>query len=150
MTSIFDRYDGEFVNITTQIRSNIASGESMGLTSGLLKQANDLLKQMNIEARSSGDTDSKEKIKTYKKTIKSLQEDFDQAKNKADRSDLFGGAGGENDGRDRMMNMNSQLDRQNDTLDNARRVMAETEDVAMEITDELGRNREKIQVRNEE
>jgi len=43
------------------------------------------------------------------------------------------------------MDVGSSLSRQNDTLTNARRVMAETEDVALEITEELGRNREKIQ-----
>jgi hypothetical protein len=37
------------------------------------------------------------------------------------------------------------LSRQNETILNATRTVAETEDVAMEITQELGRNREKIE-----
>ena len=107
MTSIFDRYDGEFVNITSQIRSNISENQSFGLTQGLLKQADDLLKQMNIEARGSGDENSKDKIKTYKKTIAALKRDFQEASDKQNRGDLF--AGGNNSGQDRMINTQDKV-----------------------------------------
>jgi vesicle transport through interaction with t-SNAREs protein 1 len=44
-----------------------------------------------------------------------------------------------------LLNANNQIAKQNETLDRARRVMAETEETAMDITEELGRNREKIE-----
>ena len=145
MATIFDRYDSEFQNLTGQIRTNISqldsnSSSGSSITSSLLKQADDLMKQMNIEARGSGDVTEKEKIATYKKSLQSLKNDFTDARGKLDRDDLFSGSD-----RQKLGDVQSKLNRQTDTLDNARRVMADTEDVAVEITEELGRNRDKIQ-----
>jgi len=50
-----------------------------------------------------------------------------------------------NDHRERLLQTNESLQNQNSTLENARRVMAETEDVAMDITQELARNRETME-----
>jgi hypothetical protein len=47
---------------------------------------------------------------------------------------LLSGASGD---RGRLLDVGSNLQRQNDTLQNARRVMADTEDVALEITEEV-------------
>lgn len=38
-----------------------------------------------------------------------------------------------------------RLERQNEMIMNAQRTVAETEEVGLQITEELGRNREKIQ-----
>jgi len=46
--------------------------------------------------------------------------------------------------KEHLLKTNNTLQSQNSTLENARRVMAETEDVALEITEELSRNREAI------
>ena len=108
---------------------------------------------MDMESRGAGDRELQRKTKAYKRTLQALRTDFEKAQNSQERSNLFGGAGrdeemggnltGEQKGR--LENTGDKIGRQNDTLDNARRVMAETEDVALEITEELARNREKIQ-----
>lgn len=122
------------------LRSDQSS--TINLTTGLLRQADDLLKQMDMEARDAGDREMKDKCRTYKKSLQSLKSDFESARAAADRNMLLSGASGD---RGRLLDVGSNLQRQNDTLQNARRVMADTEDVALEITEELGRNREKIQ-----
>ena len=159
--SIFDRYDSEYKTLTQQIQTSLASltysdsssdaSATLSLSANLLKQADALIKQMDMEARDAGDATLKLRCKTYKGTLKALKADYGAAKEKADRENLMGGAseGGGGGGlngehKARMVQTNDTLGRQNETLDNARRAMAETEDVALEITEELGRNREKI------
>lgn len=153
--SIFDRYDTEYRSLLEQINSKISQlstydnndkdkSSTIQLTSGLFRQADDLLKQLDMEARDQSDRTMKEKCKTYKKSLQSLRSDFESARASADRQMLLSGSVSGSD-RGRLMDVGSSLSRQNDTLTNARRVMAETEDVALEITEELGRNREKIQ-----
>lgn len=151
--SIFQRYEEETRNILSQITDKISTlktyddksdkGSTITLTTGLIRQADDLLKQMDMESRDEGDREMKDKCRSYKKSLQSLKVDFEAARKDADRSMLLSGAGGADRGR--LLDVGSNLERQNDTLSNARRVMAETEDVALEITEELGRNREKIQ-----
>ena len=85
------------------------------------------------------------KCKAYKKTLQALRKDFEAARGRVDREGLLAGAEKGREDRNRLLQTTDDLGRQNDTLDKARRVMAETEDVALEITEELGRNREKIQ-----
>ncbi len=152
--SIFERYDEEYKGITQQITTSIgnlnyATGDqssTLNITAGLLKQADDLIKQMDMEARDAGDRELQKKTRTYKKTLQSLRSDFQTAKGKLDHESLMAGSGSKNDqDRGRLQMVNDGLSRQNDTLNNARRVIAETEDVALEVTEELGRNREKIQ-----
>mmetsp|Transcript_22291 Transcript_22291/g.68771 ORF Transcript_22291/g.68771 Transcript_22291/m.68771 type:complete len:81 (+) Transcript_22291:3011-3253(+) len=46
--------------------------------------------------------------------------------------------------RERMVNANASLSQQNETLENARRVMADTEDTGLDIMAQLSDNREKI------
>ena len=157
--SIFDRYDEEYKGLTQQIQASLSSlsydtadsATTITLAAGLLKQADALIKQMDMESREAADPSLKALTKTYKKTLQGLKSDYENAKVKADREGLLGGAGGEGSGglngehRGRLQDTNDKLGRQNETLDKARRAMAETEDVALEITDELARNREKIQ-----
>ena len=47
--------------------------------------------------------------------------------------------------RQRLLDTNDKISRQNEKILNAQRTVAETEEVGAEIIDELGRNREKIQ-----
>ena len=108
---------------------------------------------MDMEAREVNDRELQRKTKDYKKNLATLRSEFDDVRSKVDRDGLFGdvesGRGGSsgmsNDHKARMQDTTNKIGRQNDTLDNARRVMAETEDVALEITQELDRNRNKIQ-----
>lgn len=98
-----------------------------------------------------------------KTRLANLRDDYEAAKSYVDRSSLglynnnnnddieLGGGGGRNrssninNGSKQHLLSNSQsLQNQSETLANARSIMAETEGVALEITEELGRHRETI------
>ena len=62
MSNLFERYDDEYRTLSSQIQSKISdlssysstSGESASgvtLTQGLMRQADDLIKQMDMEVR---------------------------------------------------------------------------------------------------
>jgi len=158
----FERYDAEFLSLSEQVKSKISQLVSKSADSeikycqGLLSQCDDLLKQMQVEARSVDDTTAKrellQKVRVCKAQLANLRDDFSTAQANAEREALLGGnadletgkSGGTSDHRERLLKTNDQISKQNETLDRAQRVMAETEDVALEITSELGRNREKI------
>merc|ERR1712151_680745 len=97
---------------------------------------------MALEARSVPDANLKrdllKQVRECKSTLGSLAEQVNQ-------KSLFSGAGDNTvAGRERLLQNEQMLSAQNDTLENARRVMEETEAVALEITEELGNNREKL------
>jgi len=163
MTEIpFERYDSEFESLTQQVQGKISKVDAgfadsdLKYCHGLLSQCDDLLKQMQIEARTVDNADDKknflQKVRACKAKLANLRDDYNSAKTSVERQALLGGdleSGGQSRSgskqKDRLLQANEQISRQNDTLDRARRVMAETEETAMEITSELGRNREKIQ-----
>lgn len=164
----FARYDAEFLSLSNQVQSSLNGLQSgkekstqpqndLNMCKGLLSQCDDLIKQMSVEARSVDSPNAKsdllKKVRVYKTRLANLRDDYKSSKTMVEREALLpsssnsggGGMGMNSNHRERLLNTNQSLAAQNDTLDNARRVMAETEDVAMEITSELGRNREKIQ-----
>ena len=139
------------------------------MASALLQQADDLLKQMGLEARTVEDTSSKRdllgKVRVCKARLANLRDDYEVAKSAVERESLGlltissssrgggdiesgGGRGGSsssnNRNTQRLLSNTESLQSQNDTLANARSIMAETESVALEITEELGRHRETI------
>jgi vesicle transport through interaction with t-SNAREs protein 1 len=154
MTSIpFERYDDEFKELTDQVTESLES-QKLEHTQNLLSQCDDLLKQMSVEARGVDDSLIKrqllDKVRTCKALLTSLKDRFQQVRNDQERQGLLqtGGGGGSkalNAHRERLLQNETSIENQNETLENARRVMAETEDVALEITHELGRNRETIE-----
>ena len=166
----FDRYDEEFEELTSQVRRSLQSLKTadiesssvqtdLQMTSNLLSQCDDLLKQMSVEARGIDDADTKakclSKVRQCKSSLSDLRSEYETENTKFERSALglggSSGRGGRRGGglsdeqRDRLLNTNDQIASQNRTLDNARRIMADTEETAMEITSELARNREKIE-----
>mmetsp|Transcript_22448 Transcript_22448/g.48759 ORF Transcript_22448/g.48759 Transcript_22448/m.48759 type:complete len:225 (-) Transcript_22448:224-898(-) len=170
MSSVpFERYDEEFKELTSQVRRSLETlkladiesptGESdLRMTSNLLSQCDDLLKQMTVEARGVDDADAKTsclaKARQCKATLLGLKAEYDAENTKFERSalGLGGSASGRGRGgglsgeqRDRLLRTNDQISSQNQTLENARRIMSDTEETAMEITSELARNREKIE-----
>jgi vesicle transport through interaction with t-SNAREs protein 1 len=159
----FERYDAEFESLSGQVQGKISKvGGGLGdsdikYCQGLLSQCDDLLKQMQIEARSVDNPDEKktflQKVRTCKARLSNLRDDYNSAKTGVERESLLGDGGdlemgshrkGSSKQKERLLSANNQVAKQNETLDRARRVMAETEETAMEITEELGRNREKI------
>lgn len=90
-----------------------------------------------------------------KTRLANLRDDYEAAKSRVERSSLGLGNGGSDSrggvrggggggGKERLLSNADALRSQSDTLANARSVMAETESVALEITEELGRHRETI------
>mmetsp|Transcript_30147 Transcript_30147/g.39711 ORF Transcript_30147/g.39711 Transcript_30147/m.39711 type:complete len:217 (-) Transcript_30147:154-804(-) len=162
MATVFDTYNEEFTTVSADISKTISDvtnyesdqSKKMELLRNvdvMLVSASDLVKQMEIEVRSQSDAatkrDLQNKVGNFKKALNSLQGDYRRAREAEERRGLLGdvGEGLSADQRQRLLKANDLLDDQNDRLGNARRVIQETEDVALEITEELGRNREKIQ-----
>eukprot|EP01031_Cornospumella_fuschlensis_P041133 gene41133-50183_t len=151
--SIFDAYDSEFAALTKDITKNLSelkndpqSGSSaIKMIDALLSQTQDLIKQMEVELRSHDAATRKsltEKVNVYKKTRQNLKSDFERAKEESERSALIGEKSAEH--RQRLLNANDKLSRQNEMIMNAHRTVLETEEAGEEILGELGRNREKI------
>lgn len=163
----FASYDSEFLSLSNQIQKSLNSIQSqkdtntaqshnaLNFCKSLLSQCDDLLKQMTVEARSTDSPTEKsdllKQVRVYKARLANLKDDYKSSKTMVERESLLSdstpSSNGslKNDHRERLLKTNESLAAQNDTLEHARRVMAETEDVALEITSELGRNREKIQ-----
>ena len=159
MADIFKAYDEEFNSLSREISRNIsdlkAAGQdeeaaSAGLTrqlEALLSQAADLIKQMEVEVRSHDSATRKvlqDKVLHYKKSLASHRSDFERAKEAAERSALGIGSKSQEQ-RQRLLDVNDKLAMQNEKILAATRTVAETEEVGLEIVQELGRNREKIQ-----
>lgn len=143
MSSTFDRYDDEFSSLIQQIEEGLHSEPPTPYTESLLKQCDDLIKQMALEARSVQEASVKrsllDKVKKYKAKYQGLQAE-------SDRQGLLGSSSQQQGQRERLLLQKNEdmLSRQNETLERARRTMEETEAVAFEITEELGHNREKL------
>eukprot|EP01082_Thalassiosira_pseudonana_P009168 g8063.t1 g8063 contig27:101957-102913(+) len=167
----FERYDEEFLSLTEQVTSKLRSldpSTSSGLpptaeadikmAHNLLLQADDLLKQMGLEARGVDDAGVKRdllgKVRVCKTRLANLRDDYEAAKSNVERNSLGLNSDIESGGRnsrgrssgskERLLSNTDALQSQSETLANARSIMAETEGVAMEITEELGRHRETI------
>jgi vesicle transport through interaction with t-SNAREs protein 1 len=125
--------------------------QEVEFTASLLSQCDDLLKQMSIEARGVDDANTKRdllaQVRKCKSTLNSLRDEFKSLQSSQDRSNLLANGRGQNNNasKERLLKAQNQLEQQNETLDRARRVMADTEEVALEITTELGRNRETLE-----
>jgi len=137
---------------------NIESDKN--LVKNLLSQNKDLLKQMAIEARSiskqsksSDDVDEAKILRVCKAKHANLTDDVERVIADLNRSFLL--ASGKNekmsnvrnkhDGtKEKLLHATNSLNSQNQSLDNARKVLLDTEHTALEITEELSRNREKI------
>ncbi|GAB9468289.1 Vesicle transport through interaction with t-snares 1a [Globisporangium polare] len=162
MTSIFDGYDEEYRTLTSDISkkiSEVASYEdqqekkkaSILHIGDLLTQASQLVQQMELEVRSLDAATRRElskKVDQYKKSLASLKSDHSTIREKEEREGLFGDrddlAKSSVDQRNRMKAATDKMKGTTDKIDAARRTVAETEEVALAITDELGRNRDKI------
>jgi len=157
MASIFDAYNQEFNNLSAEIQRNINDLKALPTDSekidgttrhieGLIGQANELIKQMNVEVRSQDPGTKKvltEKVAAYMKSLSSNKSDFERAREQVNRSSLIGDRSAAD--RQRLLDTNAKLDRQNEMILNATRTVAETNEVGIEINNELARNREKIE-----
>ncbi|KAG2765118.1 hypothetical protein JG687_00006689 [Phytophthora cactorum] len=162
MTTIFDGYDEEYRTLTSDISkklSEIASYEdqkdkkkaSIVHVGDLLTQATQLIQQMELEVRSLDAATRRElskKVDQYRKSLASLSADHKKIREKEEREGLFGdrdGNAASAEHRSRMAAATNKMKGTTDKLAAARKEIADTEEVALAIGEELGRNREKIE-----
>lgn len=165
MIAIFDAYDEEFKALSENLEAELqtlkqADDETESIStirqgSALCQQIHDLIKQMEIEVRSQEGADRKRlqaRVGDYRNALKAMQGEFSVQKARLSKNSLMSGATGDNydysksrEQRQRLLDTNEKLMQQNETILNAQRVVVEAEEVGIEITDELARNREKIQ-----
>jgi vesicle transport through interaction with t-SNAREs 1 len=151
MSSIpFERYDDEFRSLTKQIHTSLKSEDNLEFTASLLSQCDDLLKQMSIEARGVDDPSIKRdllgQVRHCKGVLSGYRDDYRAKKGSHDRASLMlESSSTMAAGQERLLQASQKLEQQNDTLDRARRIMADTEEVGIEITSELARNRETLE-----
>jgi hypothetical protein len=106
--SAFDSYDQEFSSLSQEIDRNVSELKSNDSDSpqnaalirqaeGLFSQCQDIIKQMEVEARSQDPATKKvliEKVNLLKKSNTKSKADFQSVKEKAERSSLIGEASG--------------------------------------------------------
>jgi vesicle transport through interaction with t-SNAREs 1 len=149
MSSIpFERYDDEFHSLTVQVQESLRQmDEEKGIefAHSLLSQCDDLLKQMAIEARGVEDASLKRdlllKVRTCKSQLAALRTEYEFKLSNSQKESLLKNST-KNSHKERLLENEQRMEQQNATLERARSVMADTEEVALEITTELGRNRE--------
>lgn len=152
----FQRYDEEFKSLTKQVKSSLEESanslsdqdeESANNPSNLISQCDELLQQMALEARSVPDAALKREllgqVRTYKAEVQALKDEHN-------RQSLMAPAGGHGGGnssqqRERLLQQQDMLKNQNSQLESARKVLQETEQVALEIGEELSNNRATIE-----
>jgi Fe2+ transport system protein B len=163
MSETFQRYDEEFATLTKQVKSSFndnngggykdeesGTTETTNTSAGdMLDQCDELLQQMALEARSS-ETDAglkRElllKVRNYKNEIKSLKDENNKRSLMSSRSNSGVGGNG-NSQKEKLLQQQEMMKNQNNQLDSARRVLQETEQVALEIGEELQSNRATIE-----
>jgi vesicle transport through interaction with t-SNAREs protein 1 len=142
----FQRYDEEFKSLKKQVQESLQEDdeESGDHTTDLISQCDELLQQMALEARSVPDAALKRELLAQVRTCKSELQHLKDDLNK--RSLMAQAQTGNGSGhRERLLQQQEMLTNQNSTLENARKVLEETEQVALEIGSELTNNRATIE-----
>jgi hypothetical protein len=146
-SSTFDGYDEEFRSLLQQIDESLQTEPPGPYTENLLQQCADLVKQMALEARTcTDDSTLKHNRLAQVRACKAELAGYQQV---AAKKSLYGNnnTNSTSQQQDRLLQQKKTEDtvaQQNETLERARRTMLETEAVALEITEELGHNREKL------
>ena len=157
----FKEYENEFQSLTRQVEQALEreantgggasgysddEGQSVESSFVLIQQCDELLQQMALEARSVNDNPSLKRellsqVRNCKSTLQTLKEQSER------QALLNSGRNNKNSNthRERLLQQQDSILKQNLQLENAKRVMEETETVALEITTELGNNRETLE-----
>lgn len=144
----FQRYDDEFKSLKKQVQESLAEfhDEEDNRTGGLLNQCDELLQQMALEARSVSDNTLKREllsqVRNCKAELQSLKDDHNKQSLMAN---VKSGGGSSSAHRERLLKQQDMLRNQNSQLENARKTLEETEQVALEIGSELQHNRSTIE-----
>ena len=130
----FDQYDEEFCSISQQVQKALAEEPPSQYTGSLLQQCDDLIQQMDLEARTIPDATLK---RSLIQKVRSCKGEYQRLRTEWERHGLMGGHGSARGEDERLMLQKNEdmLSSQNDTLERARRTMQDTEAVALEITE---------------
>mmetsp|Transcript_2625 Transcript_2625/g.2893 ORF Transcript_2625/g.2893 Transcript_2625/m.2893 type:complete len:217 (+) Transcript_2625:17-667(+) len=163
MSQTFQRYDEEYNTLIEKVKDSFdggykdlesggSGGETLKISAGdILDQCNELLQQMALEARSVQDALLKRellgKVRNYKNEIQTLTDKNNKQSlmSSARGNGVGGGNSSASQNRERLLEQQQMIQNQNDQLDSARRVLQETEQVALEIGEELHSNRATIE-----
>jgi len=163
MSQTFQRYDEEYSTLIEKVKDSFdggykdeesggSVGETLKISAGdILDQCNELLQQMALEARSVQDALLKRellgKVRNYKNEIQTLTDKNNKQSlmSSARGNGVGGGNSSASQNRERLLEQQQMIQNQNDQLDSARRVLQETEQVALEIGEELHSNRATIE-----
>jgi len=143
-TEAFNEYYQEYCSLMQQIASTTDHSER----DILLKQCSDVLQQMAVEARSlenPAKTELLERVRLYKSNLQAIQEKSKRELLFADSTKTRPDAKLEK----QLQENEDVLGRQNETLGRALHSLQETEQVGLEITEELDRNRATIESTHE-
>ena len=158
--NLFDGYEQEFGILTADIVSktsripNHHGEEKRKLVSEVEQKfddAQELLEQMDLEARGLSDDGAKVRcgasLKSYKQEIQNLEKTFKKSKialtdSETARNELLGGDDGATDQRSRLLDNSERLERSNRRLDEGMKLCAETEEIGQDILNNLHRDRE--------
>jgi hypothetical protein len=137
----FDFYKEEFESVLLQIEQCLQSEED---ASDLIDQCETLLPQLSIEARGAPDPCLKQELLDV---VSAYKVKFQSYKDENKRKGLFASMppGADARYRERMMLPQDRVRQQNQTILNALQSVNETEQVAIEIGQELSKNRETIE-----
>mmetsp|Transcript_17166 Transcript_17166/g.22298 ORF Transcript_17166/g.22298 Transcript_17166/m.22298 type:complete len:217 (+) Transcript_17166:78-728(+) len=161
---MFGHYQSEFNQVADEVRQKLSSvsvysdnpmhqsnkSEILNEIEDLLKQACDLVKQMDVEVRSADDSQRRilsERARPIREELKRLQNEYRETNERIDREGLLGGISINANGashRGRMADANERARQQTQVIKGALEIAHETEQVALDITGELSRNRETI------
>lgn len=170
ITTILDEHDYDSESQSppstpTSSESKNTLQQKLNLAQQLLHQTKDLLKQMTIESRSlkSSSSNSEQDIEECNKILRiakanhaNLKDDVNAIQTRVNHYLLLSdnnssnkrnkrNNGANSEIKEHLLSTNQSMSKQNSTLERSKQIMADTEMVAMEITEELGRNRETIE-----
>jgi len=151
--SVFDAYCDDLNAVTNDIRSNLANLKAGGDADAIGKsiqelfdQSKELIEQAEVEARSHASKERRElteKLRSYKDDVQKLRSEYDGALFQNQKAQLTGQKG---EDRGRFLDVNEKIRNQNEMIENAKRTVAESEDIGLETLGELERNREKNRI----
>jgi fructose-specific phosphotransferase system component IIB len=136
----FDEYHDEYRNLIRIIEERLRQQEDI---EALLKQCTDVLIQMKIEARGASGSSLKQELRDIHQACQMQLASYQSLHSQ--KEELFSGRSEEGtNAKGRLVSTRNKAEAQNAQLESALRSIRETEELAGEIGQELGRNRESI------
>lgn len=163
MADLFSHYEQQFGNLSAEITARICKIPNLHGTSKkaaisdverCFDEARELVEQMELEVREvSGEEKAKlgHRLKAYKNEMKRFQQDLKKARiafsDQEGRNELLGGEDSQSseDQRTRLLDNTERLERTGNHLEEGYKICVETEQIGVDIMNNLQRDREVIE-----